>query len=71
MSGVTQLIIDRKRESNVEAALFSKTLFTELIQLKGMSGAKEIIKRHASEAHFVQFFAGRGWTLTLRLISLV
>lgn len=36
-------------------ALFSRTLFTELTQLAGSSGAKEIIKRHASEAHFVPF----------------
>ena len=36
-------------------ALFSRTLFTELKQLAGSSGAKEIIKRHASEAHFLPF----------------
>ncbi len=36
-------------------ALFSRTLFTELMQLAGSSGAKEIIKRHASEAHFLPF----------------
>ena len=36
-------------------ALFSRTLFAELTQLKGTSGAKEIIKRHASEAHFISF----------------
>ena len=34
-------------------ALFSKTLFSELTALEGMSGAKEVIKRHASEAHFL------------------
>ncbi|HEU4767029.1 MAG TPA: nucleotidyltransferase family protein [Pyrinomonadaceae bacterium] len=39
-------------------ALFSRTLFNELTQLKGMSGAKEIIKRHASEAHFLPFQEG-------------
>ncbi len=39
-------------------ALFRKTLFTELTQLEGMSGAKEIIKRHASEAHFLPFPCG-------------
>lgn len=39
-------------------AFFSRTLFTELTELQGMSGAKEIIKRHASEAHFVPFPEG-------------
>jgi molybdenum cofactor cytidylyltransferase len=39
-------------------ALFSRTLFTELTQLAGSSGAKEIIKRHASEAHFITFPEG-------------
>jgi molybdenum cofactor cytidylyltransferase len=36
-------------------ALFSRKLFTELTQLAGSSGAKEIIKRHAFEAHFIPF----------------
>jgi molybdenum cofactor cytidylyltransferase len=36
-------------------ALFSGTLFAELTGLEGMSGAKEIIKRHISEAHFLSF----------------
>lgn len=39
-------------------ALFSRILFAELTQLKGMSGAKEIIKKHASEAHFLPFPEG-------------
>jgi molybdenum cofactor cytidylyltransferase len=39
-------------------ALFSRTLFAELTQLAGMSGAKEVIKRHASEAHFLSFPCG-------------
>ena len=39
-------------------ALFSRTLFTELTQLAGSSGAKEIIKRHASETHFLPFPEG-------------
>ena len=39
-------------------ALFSRTLFTELTQLEGMSGAKEIIKRHASDTHFLSFPEG-------------
>lgn len=39
-------------------ALFSRTLFAELTQLAGASGAKEIIKRHASAAHFLPFPEG-------------
>jgi molybdenum cofactor cytidylyltransferase len=39
-------------------ALFSRTLFDELTRLEGMSGAKEIIKRHAQEAHFLIFQHG-------------
>jgi molybdenum cofactor cytidylyltransferase len=39
-------------------ALFGRTLFAELTRLKGMSGAKEVIKRHASEAHFLPFPCG-------------
>jgi molybdenum cofactor cytidylyltransferase len=39
-------------------ALFSSTLFDELIRLEGKSGAKELIKRHASEAHFLPFQGG-------------
>jgi molybdenum cofactor cytidylyltransferase len=36
-------------------ALFSRTLFAGLTRLEGKSGAKEIIERHASEAHFLPF----------------
>lgn len=39
-------------------ALFSRTLFAELTQLQGTSGAKELIKRYASEAHFLPFPEG-------------
>lgn len=39
-------------------ALFSRTLFTELTRLEGRSGAKEVIKRYASEAHFLPFPCG-------------
>lgn len=39
-------------------ALFSRTLFAELTRLEGTSGAKEVIKRHASEAHFLPFHDG-------------
>lgn len=40
-------------------AVFSSTLFPELMQLTGSSGAKEIIKRHSSDAHFVPFPKGK------------
>ena len=36
-------------------AFFSRKLFAELTHLEGTSGAKEIIKRHASDAHFLPF----------------
>ena len=39
-------------------ALFDRTLFAELTQLRGMSGAKEIVKRHASDARFLPFPQG-------------
>jgi len=39
-------------------ALFGRTLFAELTRLRGASGAKEIIKRHASDAHFLPFPGG-------------
>jgi molybdenum cofactor cytidylyltransferase len=39
-------------------ALFGRTLFAELARLEGKAGAKEIIKRHAAEAHFITFRGG-------------
>lgn len=39
-------------------ALFGRTLFAELSQLEGSAGAKQVIKRHASEAHFLTFRGG-------------
>lgn len=39
-------------------ALFSRTLFAELTRLEGMAGAKEVIKRHAKDAHFLPFQNG-------------
>lgn len=39
-------------------ALFSRTLFNELARLEGMSGAKEVIRRHSGEAHFLPFQDG-------------
>lgn len=38
--------------------LFSRTLFAELALLEGAAGAKQVIKRHASEAHFLPFDEG-------------
>jgi molybdenum cofactor cytidylyltransferase len=39
-------------------ALFDRRLFAELMRLEGKSGAKEIIKRHASDTHFLPFAGG-------------
>jgi molybdenum cofactor cytidylyltransferase len=39
-------------------ALFGRALFEELARLEGSAGAKQIIKRHASEAHFIPFPCG-------------
>jgi molybdenum cofactor cytidylyltransferase len=39
-------------------ALFSRALFAELARLEGASGAKQVIKRHASAAHFLPFPSG-------------
>ena len=39
-------------------ALFDRTLFAELARLEGAAGAKLVIKRHASEAHFIPFPGG-------------
>jgi molybdenum cofactor cytidylyltransferase len=39
-------------------ALFSRKLFAELTRLVGAAGAKEVIKRYASEAHFLPFTGG-------------
>lgn len=38
-------------------ALFSRTIFPDLAQLEG-GGAKQVIKKHALEAHFVPFPEG-------------
>lgn len=40
-------------------ALFDRTLFHELTQLDGLAGAKEVIKRHRAEAHFLPFQNGK------------
>jgi molybdenum cofactor cytidylyltransferase len=39
-------------------ALFGRALFDELAQLEGVAGAKQVIKRYASEAHFLPFPCG-------------
>ena len=39
-------------------ALFGKALFAELSRLEGVAGAKQVIKRFASEAHFLSFRGG-------------
>lgn len=39
-------------------ALFGRALFAELARLEGAAGAKQVIKRHASEAHFLPFPCG-------------
>jgi molybdenum cofactor cytidylyltransferase len=39
-------------------AVFDRTLFAELARLEGAAGAKQVIKRHAAQAHFVPFRDG-------------
>ncbi len=39
-------------------ALFARSLFAELARLEGAAGAKQVIRRHASEAHFLPFPGG-------------
>lgn len=39
-------------------ALFGRALFAELARLEGAAGAKQVIKRHAAEAHFLPFPSG-------------
>ena len=39
-------------------AVFGRPLFAELARLEGAAGAKQVIKRHASEAHFLPFPGG-------------
>ncbi len=39
-------------------ALFGRTLFAELSRLEGAGGARQVIQRHASEAHFLSFPSG-------------
>lgn len=39
-------------------ALFGRSLFDELMRLEGQAGAKQVIKSHAREAHFLAFPEG-------------
>jgi molybdenum cofactor cytidylyltransferase len=39
-------------------ALFSRALFAELARLEGVAGAKQVIKRYASEAHLLPLHGG-------------
>jgi molybdenum cofactor cytidylyltransferase len=39
-------------------ALFGRTLFAELTRLEGTAGAKEVIRRHARDGHFLPFPRG-------------
>jgi molybdenum cofactor cytidylyltransferase len=39
-------------------ALFGRMLFAELARLEGATGARQVIKRYASEAHFLPFDEG-------------
>jgi molybdenum cofactor cytidylyltransferase len=39
-------------------AVFGRALFAELARLEGAAGAKQVIKRHATGAHFLPFPAG-------------
>jgi molybdenum cofactor cytidylyltransferase len=39
-------------------ALFSRAFFAELLALEGAGGAKQVIQRHASDAHFLPFRDG-------------
>jgi molybdenum cofactor cytidylyltransferase len=39
-------------------ALFDRALFAELARLEGTAGAKQVIKRHAAEAHLLPFAGG-------------
>jgi molybdenum cofactor cytidylyltransferase len=39
-------------------ALFGRTLFAELTRLEGTAGAKEVIRRHTRDGHFLPFPRG-------------
>jgi molybdenum cofactor cytidylyltransferase len=52
------IIASKYGESFGVPALFSRTLFAELSRLEGAAGAKQVIKRYASEAHLLPFKDG-------------
>jgi molybdenum cofactor cytidylyltransferase len=52
------IVASQYGESFGVPALFSRSIFAELTGLEGGSGAKQVIKGHASEAHFVPFPMG-------------
>lgn len=52
------IVASQYGESFGVPALFSRSIFAELTGLEGWSGAKQVIKGHASEAHFVPFPMG-------------
>lgn len=57
-AGGRPVVASQYAESFGAPALFGRTLFAELARLEGDSGAKQVIKRHEAEAHFVPFPAG-------------
>ncbi|WP_028526879.1 nucleotidyltransferase family protein [Runella limosa] len=53
-----RLIACRYGEELGVPALFDRTLFEELLDLKGDKGAKPVLMKHLDEAHILQFEAG-------------
>lgn len=53
-----RLIACRYGEQLGVPALFDRTLFEELLNLKGDKGAKPVLMNHLDEAHILQFEAG-------------
>ena len=56
--GGRTVVASRYGESFGVPALFDRSLFPELARLEGRGGAKQLIERHAREAHFVSFPGG-------------
>lgn len=53
-----RLIACRYGEELGVPALFDRTLFEELLDLRGDKGAKPVLMKHLDEAHILQFEAG-------------
>lgn len=53
-----RLIACRYEEQLGVPALFDRTLFEELLDLKGDKGAKPVLMKHLEEAHILHFEAG-------------